>query len=360
MINNEIEGKTMARGGVTFIEVEKAAQYLQGLGKNPTIDAIREYLGTGSRTTLAEHLKRWKGLQGDNQGRLPQPLITLVTGLWDGLQSMAEQQVQEHQITTHQEITALKSQLNTAQQTETKLNQTLHQLQETCDALQREKTALITQLTNAEKSYGVLNASHQSTQQQLEQAKQENQRLHHLAKQIQTNLEHYQQAIQEQQLKQNLEKEKQHTIYAQEIAQLKAQLDTTNTVLKESEKSLLTTQLELQQQEKTHQELKDRHDKIAAEYQYKQHALLQLTAEFNLQKQQTEKTVLELLDERQAHNQLQQKMAVTSEQYQQVCNKLREAEDKIETLRQEKLFLTQEKAQMEGALRQLQTAKAAA
>lgn len=41
-------------------------------------------------------------------------------------------------------------------------------------------------------------------------------------------------------------------------------------------------------------------------------------------------------------------------------NDLRQAEDKIEALRQEKLFLSQEKAQMEGALKQLQGAKAAA
>ena len=34
---------------------------------------------------------------------------------------------------------------------------------------------------------------------------------------------------------------------------------------------------------KNYQELKSNHDKIAAEYQDKQHALLQLTAEFNFQ-----------------------------------------------------------------------------
>ena len=49
-----------------------------------------------------------------------------------------------------------------------------------------------------------------------------------------------------------------------------------------------------------------------------------------------------------------------SEQSQQALNNLREAEDKIEILRQEKLFLAQEKAQMEGALRQLQATKAPA
>lgn len=184
--------------------------------------------------------------------------------------------------------------------------------------------------------------------------------MHHLAKQIQANLEHYQQAIQEQQLKQNLEKEKQHVTFAQEIAQLKTQFDSVNASLKDSEKSLLATQLELQQQEKNHQELKGKHEKIASEYHEKQNTLLQITAELNLQTNKMEKTAKELLDEQYAHNQLQQKMAVTSAQYQQALSKLQQAEDKIEALRQEKLFLVQEKSQMEGALQQLQITKAVA
>ena len=76
----------MGRGGVTFTEVDEAARYLQGLGRNPTVDAIRERLGTGSNTTLAEHLRRWKALQMDGEGKLPQPLLELVSGLWESLQ----------------------------------------------------------------------------------------------------------------------------------------------------------------------------------------------------------------------------------------------------------------------------------
>src|SRR3990167_1285371 len=114
----------MSRGGITFTEVEEAARYLQGLGRNPTVDAIRERLGTGSRTTLAEHLKRWKAMQVDGEGRIPQPLLALVAGLWDGLQALANQKIQETQFTAEQEADSLKSQLNTAQQTENQLNQT--------------------------------------------------------------------------------------------------------------------------------------------------------------------------------------------------------------------------------------------
>ena len=350
----------MARGGVTFTEVNVAAQYLQGLGKNPTVDAIREHLGTGSRTTLHEHLKRWKSLQENSESRLPEPLFALVTGLWESLQSMAAQQVQENQSLAHQEVAAIKSQLQIAQQAEMKVNQTLHQLQETLSAEQHTKIALETQLNATEKSHEVLSAAHQSMSQQLDNAKQENQRLHHLAAQIQANLEHYQQAMQQQQTEQNLEKEKQYSLYAQELAQLKTLLNETKKHANQSEKALETSQNELHQLNKNYQELKEQYEKIITQHQTAEHALIQLTAETNVQKQQFEKNMQDLLTERHAHNQLQQKMAVLAEQYQRATHDLRQAEDKIEALRQEKLFLAQEKAQMEGALRQLQTAKAAA
>jgi chromosome segregation ATPase len=350
----------MARGGVTFTEVDEAARYLQGIGRNPTVDAIREHLGTGSRTTLAEHLKRWKSLQADGEGRLPQPLLSLITGLWDSLQSLAAQRVQENQAIADQAMTILKSQLQTTQQSEAQLNQTLHQLQETLDAEQRIKLTVDTQLQTIEKSYDKLNAAHQSTLQQLDNSKQENQRLHQLATQIQANLEHYQQAVQQQQIEQNLAKEKQYAIYAQELAQLKRLLDETNVRFNHSEKVLATNQLQLQQTQKNHEELHQRYTKIMDKYQETEHALIQLTAQVNFQQNQAEKNEQDLSKERHAHNQLQQKMAVLAEQLQRAQDDLHQAEDKIEVLRQEKLFLSQEKAQMDGALKQLQKTKAVA
>lgn len=170
----------MARGGVTFTEVDEAARYLQGMGRHPTVDAIREKLGTGSRTTLAEHLKRWKSLQTDQQGHLPQPLLALVTGLWDSLQALALQRVQENQIIAQQEISTLKSQLQATGQSEIQLRQEFHNLQEAYDAEQRAKLALMAQLQTDEKSHDKVSALHQSVLQQLDSSKQENQRLHKL------------------------------------------------------------------------------------------------------------------------------------------------------------------------------------
>ena len=344
----------MARGGVTFAEVEEAARSLQGLGRNPTVDAIRERLGTGSRTTLAEHLKRWKSMQADGEGHLPQPLLALVTGLWDSLQSLATQRIQESQSIAHEEVTILKSQLQATQQTETQLNQTLHYLQEQLDAEKRAKSALETQVQTIEKSYDKLNALHQSALQQLDNAKQENQRLHQLAAQIQANLEHYQQAVQQQQLEQNLAKEKQHAMYAQELSQQKMLLDDTGTRFYESEKKLASAQFHLEQKQKSHEELINRYEMIVAKNQETERAFMQITTEADLQKKQSEKNERDLLIERDLHSQLQQRVVIFTEQHQRAQSDLQRADDKIETLRQEKLFLAQEKAQIEGALKQLQ------
>lgn len=50
----------MARAGISFEDVRSAAESLLGRGLNPTIQRVRETLGTGSNTTISEHLKNWQ------------------------------------------------------------------------------------------------------------------------------------------------------------------------------------------------------------------------------------------------------------------------------------------------------------
>jgi len=50
----------MGRTGVTYQDVCEAAETLQGQQKSITIDNLRAILGTGSRGTLAMHLRTYK------------------------------------------------------------------------------------------------------------------------------------------------------------------------------------------------------------------------------------------------------------------------------------------------------------
>ena len=70
----------MARAGVTFLDVEKAVLQLQGRGKNPSVDAIRELLGTGSKSTIAQHLRDYRAEQSQVAGTLPTRFIFFGNG----------------------------------------------------------------------------------------------------------------------------------------------------------------------------------------------------------------------------------------------------------------------------------------
>jgi DNA repair exonuclease SbcCD ATPase subunit len=50
----------MARTGITFEQVEAAADAIRGEGQQPTINAVRERIGTGSPNTIHRHLTAWR------------------------------------------------------------------------------------------------------------------------------------------------------------------------------------------------------------------------------------------------------------------------------------------------------------
>src|SRR5512144_10676 len=50
----------MARPGLSYEDVKKTAAVLLEQGMNPSIQRIRTILGTGSNSTIADHLKRWQ------------------------------------------------------------------------------------------------------------------------------------------------------------------------------------------------------------------------------------------------------------------------------------------------------------
>src|SRR5690242_15701507 len=88
----------MARPGITYNDVAKAALELTGQGKLPTIDSIRQFLSTGSSSTIAPHLRTWKAKQGETQliaskEKLPEDLVALMKGLWERVHQEAQNQI---------------------------------------------------------------------------------------------------------------------------------------------------------------------------------------------------------------------------------------------------------------------------
>lgn len=347
----------MARIGITYEDVEKAALQLQGRGKLPTVDRIRELLGTGSKTTITEHLKRWKAEQADSQGKLPQELSALVTGLWERLQAQAEQRVSELRSIYDEQIKELQQTLAKNQQEANQLKQELHEAVERGLRFANEKQTLEQQQQIQQQMQIQLETRYAVSQQQVEDLKTDNARLHQLANQVQANLEHYQQAMQSLRAEQAREIEKRESNFQREIQTLQQTSSTAQkklTILQEE--SQRQTYL-LQQGEETINMLREQVANLTSQYEQ----VIQDLTKFKERCTYLEKSLHTRQEEVQHYQaqvkELEKQVTILSEQRQQLSNSLRQAEDKVENLRHEKLFLAQEKAELLGSLKQLQKYK---
>jgi len=85
----------MARPGITYEDVSKTAAQLLEQGLHPSIQRVREALGTGSNSTISEHLQRW---QQELRARpklailpqVPEPLTTALEMIWRTALEQAE------------------------------------------------------------------------------------------------------------------------------------------------------------------------------------------------------------------------------------------------------------------------------
>lgn len=85
----------MARAGITYHDVAKAAEAIKIQSQEPTVDRVREHLGTGSKSTIAPLLKRWRSENGEvaDVSGLPNDLVEVVKALHERVQQMADQRI---------------------------------------------------------------------------------------------------------------------------------------------------------------------------------------------------------------------------------------------------------------------------
>jgi len=87
----------MARAGVTYHDISKAAEAIKTQGQEPTVDRVREHLGTGSKSTIAPLLKRWRSDNGEAAAvsGLPNDLVEVVKALHERVQQMADHRIEQ-------------------------------------------------------------------------------------------------------------------------------------------------------------------------------------------------------------------------------------------------------------------------
>lgn len=103
----------MSRTGIDYDSVKQAAIKLLSQGAAPSVQRVRELLGTGSNTTIAEHLKLWREEHAKKTihhlpATLPKELIATFEVLWQTAMEHAQNHLAAQKQALDQERAALE------------------------------------------------------------------------------------------------------------------------------------------------------------------------------------------------------------------------------------------------------------
>lgn len=256
---------TMARSGIQYSDVQQAIDTLLARGDTPSVQRIREVLGTGSFTTISEHFRSWRIEREQNRDvpppkGVPEVIVNVVSELWREAQEVANQTLVHYREEANRQVESAQQEAAEARQL-------------AANAEQRE-SALAEHLRHTEQRLETLNRELAASQANEHQWQQQAEKAIQDAKQYQqlfTKAEHDMAALKERFAEEQL---KQQTAWEQRLAQeeqrneaaegkLMALLDTLRQERAQEEKAL---QKRLQQTEQ-------RADNLAKELQLKKETL---------------------------------------------------------------------------------------
>ena len=338
----------MARAGITYAEVEQAASDLAVDGKNPTVDAGRAALGgTGSKSTLAPMLKRWKSAHREQvsaqQQGLPKELLEVVKGLHAHLQQEAQLKVQAAQAGAQAVVAGCRQQLADAdaataelaarrdaleadlaqEKTRREQLETVHHaLQLACATAQAQGAGLMQRLTDRQNEIDSLNR-------QLNQSR--------------TQFEHYQEAVATQRANEREEAQQRCNRLEQELGELRRSLASQQKTITQREAQLEQVSQYSDRLERELHTLRQTHQAVVAERQ-------QLGQEIGTQSVLCSELRAQLKTVSQTMSEARSELAVLHHQTPQLQARLLTLENRAEALQLENQLLMLEKARLEGRL----------
>lgn len=284
----------MARSGILYVQVANAAVQLVAAGHNPTIDRIRAALGgTGSKSTLAPLLKRWKaahpGPAAQAELGLPAELVLALKEVYEKVRAEASVQYQQAAQAHQAETAALQEQLDQAAAERDGLLDIQAQQVQTLATADMRIEALAEVAQQQEIVLAGLGSEKLGLEQRLVDRAAE---VTSLTQQLQQGLaqfEHYQASVAQQRADERRTVEQRQHRQEHELAELRQRLLAQQTrlgdlqaqeqrLLQDNERlqsSLLTTQEALTQNRTTHQlvadqlaELKQRYEVLEQRYKH--------------------------------------------------------------------------------------------
>ncbi|MBN9286866.1 MAG: hypothetical protein BGO43_05070 [Gammaproteobacteria bacterium 39-13] len=346
----------MGRIGVAYQDVDQAIEILLSKQKNLTVDNIREVLGTGSKSTIARHLKTWREnhSQNENESSLPLELLQSVKMLWERLQDQAEGSINQYQQEADNQIANMRTQLNEALLENNEFKLLIQQLESNYLAKMEESQQLAKMLNSEQNEKNKLIERMASFELRYQENKHELDRLHSLFKHAQDNLEHYQVATSQLRQEQTLLLEKQRNEYEQKNNELNNAITRIT-----QEKSLALAQMEHLNQryvelQREHQQMAQMLKTQQGDYQQLSltHQSLEQMQYFLKEQYQQQADSLQIKTDLEIE--LRAQLTAIQEKANATVAALTKAEEKISSLQQEKETLFYQKINTEAELKQFQ------
>jgi len=348
----------MARIGVNYQDIAKAATQLNQQDQIPTVDAVRAVLGTGSKSTIAPLLKEWKakqtGITDAKQSGLPSDLLASVKSLYEGMQQQADELIEAAQTQAKGEIETTKRESMETQKANADLQTQLTKYEASIEKLAHENESLQTDLRKEQQSHATVITQHNALQQRLEDRSQEVARLNTQLKQAQENLDHYRDTVQKQRGQERADFDRQLLSVEQALKQSQQENQTFRHNLKDMESDLAKLESERDQLEATNKVVVEQNKQQSEEILQVQQGLADLTGRYEMAQQAIKESGLKTQSLEDQLMLLEKQAAVAQEKIQAVTASNDKAEGRIEALRNENTILVQEKANIEGQFKQLQ------
>ncbi|MBI1425681.1 MAG: hypothetical protein GC149_19810 [Gammaproteobacteria bacterium] len=171
----------MARPGVEYEAVERIARQLMSQGQHPSVQKVRDILGTGSNTTIANHLKAWQTSFATSKSpalpeSVPEDLMNPLDDFWSLALARAEANYQKYKEELEAKVELAESEKQLA------FNQ-LAELAKESEVLQQKLMSHEQQLIDTKQTLHILQGEHVITATELAHAHTELERVHALLQQ---------------------------------------------------------------------------------------------------------------------------------------------------------------------------------
>ncbi|BCD98665.1 DNA-binding protein [Marinagarivorans cellulosilyticus] len=259
----------MARPGVTYYDISRAAEAVKAQGSEPTIDRVREQLGTGSKSTIAPLLKQWRNnvelnIEEPDTG-LPSDLISAVKSLRDRIQQASEEAVEQAKQDYQSRVQTLErtladdqEKLSEALDREQTLKQQITDLEANSRKLNGELNGLASRFAVTESERNALKARAQELKETVSELKDEN-------RTVRDHFEHYQHRMAEDR---QLERDQ----FQSQLRQLQSQVESLT-------KQLTHSQAEKENYRIRYESAQDQAEKVTYENQELGHRLESLSSQ---------------------------------------------------------------------------------